>query len=227
MYCAEYLRPSAARFLAGTLFLLFVVGAAVAQSRSDEPSGFDFYVLALSWSPSYCAAEGERRDTEQCASGRPYAFVVHGLWPQFERGYPEFCGGRNEQVSRAMTERMLPLMPSRGLIRHQWRKHGTCTGLSQQAYFATVERARRRVAVPPGFARLASYRMVSPDSVAQAFRIANPGLDARSMAVTCDRRFLREVRVCLDKALEFRQCPEVARRACRAPRVAMPPIRQR
>ena len=51
-------------------------------------SGFDFYVLALSWSPSYCEAEGAEANQQQCKAARPYAFIVHGLWPQFERGFP-------------------------------------------------------------------------------------------------------------------------------------------
>src|SRR5205823_13549256 len=60
--------------------------------RQNEPGQFDFYVLALSWSPSFCEASGERGTPPQQQCGaRPYSFVVHGLWPQYERGFPEFC----------------------------------------------------------------------------------------------------------------------------------------
>jgi ribonuclease T2 len=45
------------------------------------------------------------------------------------------------------------------------------------------------------------------------------------IAVTCDSRRLREVRVCMDKNLAFRSCPETDRHACRHPRVVMPPVR--
>ncbi|MCB1968558.1 MAG: ribonuclease, partial [Candidatus Accumulibacter sp.] len=66
--------------------------AAVAGTTSVPlGSGFDFYVLALSWSPAYCLIEGDRANKQQCAEERDLGFVVHGLWPQFESGYPEFC----------------------------------------------------------------------------------------------------------------------------------------
>ena len=65
--------------------------AMVARRLGGGDGDFDFYVLALSWSPSYCAIEGDGADPAQCANGRPYAFVVHGLWPQYEKGYPRDC----------------------------------------------------------------------------------------------------------------------------------------
>src|SRR5262245_32563319 len=61
--------------------------------RQNEPGKFDFYVLSLSWSPSFCAANVERgfqRSDPQCGP-RPFSFVVHGMWPQYEKGFPEFC----------------------------------------------------------------------------------------------------------------------------------------
>ncbi|WP_442577375.1 ribonuclease T2 family protein [Mesorhizobium sp. ASY16-5R] len=186
--------------------------------------GFDFYVLSLSWSPSYCEAEGENANRQQCASGRPYAFVVHGLWPQFERGFPQDCGG-NGNVDNDTARSLYDLMPSAGLIRHEWRKHGTCTGLSQADYFQVLRFARERVVVPQEFRRLDDYRTLSPREAEQSFLKANPGLDASDIAVTCDRRFLREIRICMTKDLGFRECPEIDRRACRADRIVMPPMR--
>ena len=107
-------------------------------SAADAPSRFDYYVLSLSWSPQYCArALGHE---PQCA--RPNAFVVHGLWPQYERGYPSDCR-TNARVAEATIERMLPIMPSRRLVIHEWRAHGSCSGSSPHAYFADVERDYR------------------------------------------------------------------------------------
>jgi ribonuclease T2 len=186
--------------------------------------GFDFYVLSLSWSPSYCEAEGENANRQQCASGRPYAFVVHGLWPQFERGFPADCGGSGD-VDNDTARSLYDLMPSAGLIRHEWRKHGTCSGLSQADYFQVLRFARERVVVPREFRRLDDYRTLSPGEAEQSFLEANPGLDASDIAVTCDRRFLREIRICMTKDLGFRACPEIDRRACRAARIIMPPMR--
>src|SRR6188768_4245397 len=78
---------------AGSLFgLVLLAGGAAAQDpRQNEPGKFDFYVLALSWSPSYCEQAGDRKSAQQQCGARPFSFVVHGLWPQYERGFPEFC----------------------------------------------------------------------------------------------------------------------------------------
>ena len=44
---------------------------------APSSANFDFYVLALSWSPSYCADNGNRSDArQQCSNGRNYGFVV-------------------------------------------------------------------------------------------------------------------------------------------------------
>jgi len=199
--------------------------SATAQERGT-PGNFDFYVLTLSWSPSYCEAEGDRRrDSEQCARGRPFAFVVHGLWPQYERGYPRACVNPAPRIPDRLIDSMLDLMPARALVIHEWREHGTCSGLGAEQYFVAVRRARERITVPGRFRRLDAYEMVSPAEVEDAFRAANPELKSDMIAVTCDDRRLREVRICLSRDLTFRACPDVDRRACRSPRVVMPPVR--
>ena len=190
-----------------------------------EGSGFDFYVLALSWSPSYCAAEGPDANRQQCGAGRPYGFIVHGLWPQFERGYPRDCRSGARDVPRSLVSSLYDIMPSAGLIRHEWRKHGTCSGLSQADYFAVLRKANERVVVPPRFRSLSGSLQISPTELENAFVQANPGLRRDALAVTCDGRYVREVRICLAKSLDFRSCPEIDRRGCRASRALMPPIR--
>jgi ribonuclease T2 len=187
--------------------------------------GFDFYVLSLSWSPSYCEAEGEEANRQQCAAGRPYAFVVHGLWPQFERGFPESCRTDEPDVPNAKLRTLYDLMPAAGLIRHQWRKHGSCSGLDQDDYFAVLRAARETVSIPPEFRHLDSYRMVAPGDAEAAFLKSNPALPKDAVAVTCDRRYLREVRICLTKDLKYRSCPEIDRRDCRIAKAVMPPVR--
>jgi ribonuclease T2 len=120
---------------------------------------------------------------------------------------------------------LLDLMPARALVLHEWREHGTCSGLESQAYFDAVRRARERISIPDSFVRLNSYTMVSPVEVERAFLAANPSLTPDMISVTCDNRHLREVRICLSRDLEFRTCPEIDQRACRTPRVVMPPVR--
>jgi ribonuclease T2 len=209
-----------------------IAGPAATSAQDSNPQtpvksgkGFDFYVLSLSWSPSYCEAEGADANRQQCASGRPYAFVVHGLWPQFERGYPADCPVGQTEVSRDIISDVLPIMPSTGLIRHQWRKHGSCAGLSQEDYFGVLRAARTRIAIPEEFQRLDAYRTVRASDVEAAFLESNQGLEKEGVAVTCDRRYLREVRICMTRGLEFRACPEIDRRDCRLDRAVMPPVR--
>lgn len=196
--------------------------------RQNTPGAFDFYVLALSWSPSYCAELSERRSQRrgdpQC-SGRPYAFVVHGLWPQYEKGFPSYCQVPAPRLDRAAISRMLDLMPSPSLVIHEWDRHGTCSGLSIAAYFETVRKARAAVKIPEGYVALAAATSVIPDDVAEAFVKANPGLDRADMAIACDKTRLTEVRICVGKDFSFHACPDVARRSCKREKVEMPAVR--
>ncbi|MEM6461923.1 MAG: ribonuclease [Pseudomonadota bacterium] len=209
--------------------LLMVAGLLVVASCEERETGsnppFDFYVLSLSWSPSYCAAEGDEANRMQCEDERKYGFIVHGLWPQFEEGYPEFCNANPDRVDAGLVSDLLDIMPSRGLIRHQWRKHGTCTGFSQTDYFRAVRAAHESIALPQISADDGSYRVVSPDQVGTAFQSSNPGLKDEHFAVTCDNRRLREVRICMSMDFTFRSCPEVTRRACRRASIVVPPSR--
>ncbi len=200
--------------------------------RQNEPGRFDFYVLALSWSPSYCEASAERapnraqdRALDQQCGGRPFSFVVHGLWPQYEQGFPSFCQVPAPRLDRTIVGRMLDLMPSPRLIFHEWDRHGTCSGLSAHAYFETVRKARAVVKIPPDYLVLDKPITVTPDDVAEAFVKVNPGLSRASMAVACDIKRLNEVRICLGKDFSFRDCAEVTRRSCRRDRIAMPAVR--
>lgn len=190
-------------------------------------NGFDFYVLALSWSPSYCASYGDRANKQQCETDEPFGFVVHGLWPQFTSGYPTECPtDRPIGVSRDLSDSMLDIMPSTGLIRHEWREHGTCSGLSQNDYFAVKRMAFDAIAIPASFAAAGNIMTVDPDAVEDAFIAANPGMSGNAIAVTCDRRYLRDVRICLSRDLtEFVACPEVDANACGKNGAVMPAAR--
>jgi len=204
-------------------------GQTTAAAGSSVPlgSGFDFYVLSLSWSPSYCETdEDQAANSQQCRGGRPYAFVVHGLWPQFERGYPQDCQTDDPRVPTDEARGLLDIMPAIGLVGHEWRKHGSCSGLSQENYFKVLRAARERVTIPPEYRRLNDYLMQDPDGIERAFLRDNPAIPADGIAVTCDNRYLREVRICMTKDLSFRQCDEVDQRAaCRLPKVVVPPVR--
>lgn len=212
------------------LAMLTASPAPAQDRRQNTPGEFDFYVLALSWSPSYCASAQERGRTGkstqiQCGGERPYSFVVHGLWPQYEKGYPEYCQQPAPRLNRGIVSMMLDLMPAPGLIFNEWDKHGVCSGLSPHAYFETTRKARAAVKIPEEFLAVEAEKTVTPAEVEEAFIKANPGLTAESVAVTCDRTRLTEVRICMDKQLGFRACGEIDRRACRRDKLAMPPVR--
>jgi ribonuclease T2 len=212
-----------------TLVLGAFSAPAMAQDNGrDVPGQFDFYVLSLSWSPSFCAAaaeRGSRRSTGGQCGARPYSFVVHGLWPQYEKGFPESCEVPSPRISRRLVSSMLDLMPAPHLVFNEWDKHGTCSGLAPQAYFDTVRKARAAVKIPPEYADVEQPLQVTPKNVADAFVKANPGLTSNGVAIECSRRRLSEVRLCLSKDLKFRDCPDIVRRACRSNQLTMPPAR--
>jgi len=205
-------------------------GTAGAQDRrQNTPGEFDFYVLSLSWSPSYCEDRAERggggrSQILQC-DGRPFSFVVHGLWPQYERGFPEYCKRPAPRLNRNIVSSMLDLMPAPGLIFNEWDKHGTCSGLSERSYFETIRKARAAVKIPAEFLELSQPKTIAPAEIEDAFIKANPGLSSSAISVTCNRTRLSEVRICLSKDLQFRACEEIDRRGCRRDQVTMPPIR--
>ncbi len=189
-------------------------------TASEQPGDFDFYVLSLSWSPTYCATDGQD-DRFQCGD-RAYGFVVHGLWPQYERGWPDYCDDGAAGPTRAEVNDILDLMPGRSLVEYEWEKHGTCTGLAAGAYLERVRDARGEVAIPADFADPLKALSTSPFNVERAFIAANPGLSPGGIAVTCDGRLIEEVRVCLTRDLDFRPCREVDADACRANTATMP-----
>ncbi|MGH6771799.1 MAG: ribonuclease T2 family protein [Xanthobacteraceae bacterium] len=212
------------------VFAVTVVLASFAASaqdrRQNRPGQFDFFVLALSWSPSFCEASAERgrAPKEQCGA-RPFSFVVHGLWPQYEKGFPEFCQNPSPRLDRRIVGSMLDLMPAPRLIFHQWDKHGTCSGLTQHAYFAAIRKARAQVKIPEDYLELTRILTVTPNAVEERFIKANPGMTRAGVAVTCNSHRLSEVRICLSKDFQFRDCAEIDRRACRRSQLVMPPVR--
>ncbi|MCC7339965.1 MAG: ribonuclease T2 [Bryobacterales bacterium] len=196
-------------------------GAAVANALTAAK--FDYYVLALSWSPQHCTTPAGRRDYVQCGGTRRYSFIVHGLWPQYERGWPQDCGG--EALDGKLVQQTLDIMPSPKLIRHEWAKHGTCSGLAPAAYFALARKAFNQFQAPDAYGKPDREIYVSPAKYKSAWMEANPGLDSSEFAVLCSGRFLQEVRVCLDRNLNLRPCGSGVRDRCRAPEMIVQPLR--
>ncbi len=185
---------------------------------------FDYYVLSLSWQPGWCRTTGDARGAEECGRGSGLDFTVHGLWPQYERGYPQFCETDERDPSRRETQAMGDLLAP-GLALHQWRKHGRCSGLSAADYYATLRKAARTVAIPAPFDDLARDITLPPAVVEKAFTEANPDLSPDGVTVTCKSQALQEVRICLTRDLQPRDCAPDVRQDCSRARVLMERVR--
>ena len=209
------------RFLA---VLLAVAGGAAAGDR-DAPGAFDYYVLALSWNAAWCAAEGDSRAAPQCDPREEHGFLLHGLWPQHERGWPEHCAAVGRDPSRRETGEMADLYGSGDLAWYQWKKHGRCSGLKPEAYFAAARYAYGAVQRPKILRQVSKQIRVAPRVIEAAFLEANPGLEPDGVTVICRDGMLREVRICLDKSLNPRPCSGRAREDCRAQSTLLVPMR--
>ncbi len=203
---------------------ILAASGAMAQDRG-QAGDFDYYVMSLSWSPNWCAITGDARGDAQCDDGTGLNFVLHGLWPQYEKGWPQNCATEERDPSRRDSQAMADIMGSGGLAWYQWQKHGRCSGLSAQGYYATARDAYGRVAIPRVFRKLDRNVRLPAAVVEQAFLDANPEMTPDMVTVTCDNGFIQEVRVCLDKTLTPRPCAPDSRRDCTLDRARMDRVR--
>ncbi len=175
--------------------------------RHAEPGNIDSYVLVLGWSPTYCLHEGDARNDMQCDAEQSQDFVLHGLWPQYTKGWPEDCyRGERPWVPSAVIEKMRTVMPSKELIIHEYKTHGTCTGLAPGEFYDVVRKAYDQVRIPAAFDDPKIQRFVSPEKVESAFIAANDWLEPDMIAVTCRRGNLFDVRLCFSDALRPQAC---------------------
>jgi ribonuclease T2 len=243
------IRTALAALLAGVLFTQPVLAQrSYDQGRSNAPSRFgddqrqkrknvagefDYLALVLSWSPTYCASNERRSPDPQCErrDGRRYAFVLHGLWPQYERGYPEFCPVRGRPfVPQPIVDGMLDIMPSPGLVIHEYKKHGTCSGLDPLGYYQLSRHLFDAIRIPERYLNPFESQMVRPDELMDELLQANPALRPDMIAISCGGAGsrLREVRICFTKdGKKPRSCGrnEDQRRLCSASKMFVPPVR--
>jgi ribonuclease T2 len=207
--------------LARAIFLAGLIAACV-TSASAKTGDFDFYVLSLSWSPTYCATDANP-DFDQCSTP-DLGFVAHGLWPEYEAGLaPEYCdSGEPSFVKRSTLDAIADVIPNGGFAAYEWRKHGMCTGLSASSYFNLLREAVQRVDIPSSLKSVANRAKMAPSAIEAEFVRANPGLSQKGMAVRCQGGALSEVRICFTKGLDFRPCPEVDAAACRSGSISVP-----
>nr|WP_071673936.1 ribonuclease T2 [Nioella nitratireducens] len=204
-------------------FLLLATG--MAHADGEQAGDFDYYVMSLSWTPTWCALEGDDRDSPQCDAGQGFGFTLHGLWPQYERGWPAFCPTTERNPSRQMTGEMADIFGTSGLAWYQWTKHGVCSGLSASDYYATARLAYGRVNRPTVLRHLDREVRLPAALVEQAFLEANPELTAEMLTVTCEAGRVQEVRICLTRDLEPRACAPDTARDCPLSEALFSPMR--
>lgn len=200
------------------LLSIFVLGftALGAKAEQNRPWPFDYYILALTWAPNFCqpAALPKHRIKKQCTG-----FTLHGLWPQFKRGWPQFCAAHFPPPEERMINSMRDIMASSGLARHQWRKHGTC-GILEPRYYFSAARALFSEFKPvawPG-------SVLKRDKMISLIIKANPQLKPDNFVLICSKDVFEEIRICYGKHLNLIACSGIRHRC--GQQVAIPALQQ-
>lgn len=206
--------------------LMIALWAAVpARAEGERAGDFDYYVMALSWSANWCAREGDARNSPQCDPSEDHGWILHGLWPQFERGYPSFCKTARRAPSRQMTAAMADIMGTPGLAWHQWKKHGSCTNLSAEDYYALSREAYARVTRPALFRKVNRTLRLPAHVVEEAFLSENPDIAADGLTITCRQGYIHEARICLSRTLDPVPCGQDVIKDCRLDDALFEPMR--
>lgn len=204
------------------------LGAALAPpalADGEAAGDFDYYVMALSWSSNWCALEGDSRNDPQCDSGRGTTWVLHGLWPQYEDGWPSYCRTVERDPTRSETAAMADVFGGAGSAFYQWKKHGRCSGLSSRAFYQTAREAFSSVTLPPVFDQLTKDVRLPASVVEDAFLESNPAINRDQITITCDDGMIQEARICLTKDLQPRRCGADVIRDCRLKDAVMEAVR--
>lgn len=207
------------------LVLAIVLAAGTSARAQDVAGAFDYYVLSLSWSANWCAYEGDERNSPQCDPSEDHGWILHGLWPQYEDGYPANCRTSFRAPSRSQTGDMADIMGTSGLAWHQWNKHGVCSGLDSEDYYALARVAYDKIKRPTVFRRLQEPVTLPASLIEEAFVKENEGLAPDQITVTCRQGYIQEARICLTRDLEFRTCGRDVIRDCTMQNAQFEPMR--
>jgi len=206
----------AASLAAGTLF------ARQRRHAESAPGAFDYYLFNLSWAPEFCSAHAGSVSSSECDPAHHLGFIVHGLWPENNDGsYPQNCGAASP-VAQSTVQQMLPIVPARGLIQHEWARHGTCSGLAAEDYFKQIQRAYHQVQIPQEYRNPSVAITATPADIERKFAQSNHA-PAGAFRVVCSRTEI-DVEVCLTKELQYRECGR-SLRDCNAEQITLPPVR--
>ncbi len=204
---------------------MLLLTAGMASADGETAGDFDYYVMALSWSPTWCALEGDRRGSPQCDRDADHGWILHGLWPQYEDGWPSYCPTNARNPSRSDTRNEADLFGTSGNAWHQWNKHGRCTGLTADDYYSLSREAYERITRPGIFRKLEDPIRLPAAVVEQAFLEENEQLEADQITITCKSGRIQEARICLTRDLELRTCGRDVIRDCTMTDALFDPIR--
>ncbi len=205
--------------------VLWLMTALPLHAKNEVAGDFEYYVLSLSWSPNWCALEGDARRSTQCDENSGHGWVLHGLWPQYHTGYPSYCRTIAAPPTHAMTRDMADIMGTGGLAWHQWKKHGSCAGLSATDYFALSRRAYGIVVRPQVFRKLEQPVKLPAAVVEEAFLKANPEMTAAGITITCKKSHIQEARICMSRDLAPIPCGRDVARDCTLNDALFAPLR--
>ncbi len=205
--------------------LLIALSAAPALAEGERAGDFDYYVMSLTWSPNWCALTGDAEADPQCDARHDFSFTLHGLWPQYESGWPSWCHTAERDPSRSETAAMADIMGGSGLAWYEWQKHGRCTGFSAQQFFAASRQAYESIVIPEVFQKLDRDVRLPASVVEDAFIEVNSALQRDMITITCDRGMIQEARICLTKDLALRPCGADTLRDCQLPNAYMGAVR--
>ncbi|WP_083100616.1 ribonuclease T2 family protein [Pseudophaeobacter leonis] len=213
------------RFLLAAILAFTGLSTSAVFADGEKAGEFDYYVLALSWSPNWCEIEGDGKRSDQCHPRHDHGWTLHGLWPQFHRGWPSYCRTPEAPPRRSDTAEMADIMGSPGLAWHQWKKHGTCSGLRATDYLALSRSAYESINRPAIFRKLQRSVTLPANLVEQAFLQANQEFDKDSVTVTCRDHHIQEVRLCLSRDMQPVPCGRDVIRDCSLKDAIFTPVR--
>lgn len=173
---------------------------------------FDYYLLSLSWSPTYCDTPSGKHNRQQCGGKQPHGMVVHGLWPQYTDGtWPQCCQQVDAVKPSPAVDQASRVMIGTKLLSHEWTKHGACVTSRQDEYFGRINQAVTSLGLAPGI----------PATGLERIRVSDLkrhwAIPTASITVQCKGKRLKEVHICLDKALAPIPCPAAEARTDNCP----------
>lgn len=180
---------------------------AVNAQNKGTPGKFDFYVLDMPWGPEFCNIK-DVSPTCKPQSG----FVLHGMWPQFSNdSWPVFC---SDEHGPSDLRASLDITPDLQLLQHEWEKHGTCSAVGPQKFFAMEHKAFRSVAIPSAFRHVSGEFSLTPEWILRSFEFENPSFPSGSFSVSCKEGKLTAVEACFGKDLQPVACAGIT--SCKA-----------